>query len=81
MCEGGHHWALSSAAGAVIRGQIRPLCSVSYDLPDCAIRRGFHRAMDGIFAPRSPAAIQHHCLHIHAAWLVGSALRGPCAKP
>lgn len=76
MCEGGIHWALSSAAGVVMRGQSRPLCSVSYDLPDCLPRRAFHRAMDMIFAPRSPAAIQHHCLHIHAAYLVGRLLRG-----
>lgn len=69
------HWRASCAAGVALRGQVRPLCSVSYDLPDCALRRRFHDRMDRVF-PAPPYAIQRHCLLMHAAWLLGRMLRG-----
>ena len=69
MCEGGIHWTLSSAAGLVMTGQWRPVCSVSQDLPDCRLRRGFERAMERTFGEVG------HCARVHRVWLLGSALR------
>ena len=76
MCEAGPHWMLSSDAGAVLAWQWRPVCSLSWDVPDTRLRRWFHAKMDRTFDPPHPAAIQNHCLHIHAAYLVGRLLRG-----
>lgn len=70
MCEGGIHWTLSSAAGLMLTGQWRPVCSVSQDLPDCRLRRGFERAMERAFAEEG------HCARVHRVWLLGRALRG-----
>lgn len=68
------HWYLSCAGGLVLRWQWRPVCSVSYDLPDGPVRRRFHDRMDRWF-PSPPCAIQRHCLLMHASWLLGRALR------
>ena len=45
-------------------------------VPDTRLRRWFHAKMDRTFDPPHPAAIQNHCLHIHAVYLVGRLLRG-----
>lgn len=70
MCEGGWHWAASSAAGWLLTGQFRPLCSVSQDLPDCRLRRGFERAMERLFD--EPGHVQR----VHRVYVLGRALRG-----
>mgnify|MGYP000400870201 CR=1 FL=1 len=70
MCEGGLHWTISSAAGFVITGQYRPICSLSQSLPDCAPRRAFERAMERAFAEPG------HCARVHRVWLLGRLLRG-----
>lgn len=68
MCEGNAHWIASSTAGLVLTGQFRPLCSVAYEAPDCALRRAFLRAMDRAFEP-------DHCRHIAMIYRTGRALR------
>lgn len=74
MPEGGMHWAVSATAGFVLTGQYRPICSFSFDWPDCRPRRRFHDAMNWVFPPVAPQ-IGSHCLHIHAVWLLGIAAR------
>lgn len=69
MCEAGPHWALSSAAGFVLTGTARPLCSIVYEMPDCAPRRAFLRAMDRAFAETN------HCRKIALIYRTGCALR------
>ena len=64
------HWTISSAAGFVITGQYRPICSLVHAAPDCMARRGAVRALGRVFDdPR-------HCERIHDTWAVGRALRG-----
>ena len=70
MCEAGPHWMLSSAAGFILTGQYRPICSLSQSLPDCAPRRAFERAMERVFD--EPGHVQR----VHRVWLLGRALRG-----
>ena len=70
MCEGGLHWTISSAAGFVLTGRYRPICSLSQSLPDCAPRRAFERAMGRAFRE------EQHCARVHRVWLLGNALRG-----
>lgn len=69
MCETGTHWALSSAAGFVLTGTARPLCSIAYEAPDCAARRAFLRLADRLFDEAD------HCQRIALTWRVGHALR------
>lgn len=64
------HWIASSLAGLLLTGQFRPVCSVSQDLPDCRLRRGFERAMERAFDEPG------HCARVHRVWLLGRALRG-----
>lgn len=70
MCEAGWHWTASSAAGLVLSGQYRPVCSLSQSLPDCGPRRAFERAMERAFAEPG------HCARVHRVWLLGRLLRG-----
>lgn len=69
MCEGNAHWIASSTAGLVLTGQFRPLCSVAYEAPECALRRAFLRAMDAAFSERD------HCRKIALTYRIGRALR------
>ena len=71
MCEAGWHWAASSAAGFVLTGTARPLCSIAYEAPDSAARRAFLRAADRLFSE------ERHLERIHNTWLIGSLFRGP----
>ena len=64
------HWQASSAAGWLLFGRYRPLCSYAYVAPDCAARRWFMAAMNRRF--REP----NHCQRIHDTWLIGAAVRG-----
>ena len=66
---GSAHWMASSAAGLLLTGQFRPLCSVAYEAPECALRRAFLRAMDRAFSERD------HCRKIALTYRVGRALR------
>lgn len=68
------HWRISAAAGFLLTGRYRPVCSISWDWPDCAGRTLFHRAMNRTF-PAHPPQIAHHCLHTHAVWLLCCLLR------
>lgn len=70
MCEAGWHWAVSSAAGLVLTGTARPLCSIAYEARECAARRAFLRAMDHAFAESD------HCRRIAITYQVGRLLRG-----
>lgn len=70
MCEGGLHWTISSAAGFVLTGTARPLCSIAYEAPDCMARRAFLRAADWLFAESD------HCRRIALTYRVGRLLRG-----
>ena len=70
MCEAGWHWAASSAAGLVLTGTARPLCSIAYEARDCAVRRAFLRLMDRAFAE------QNHCRRVALTYRVGRLLRG-----
>lgn len=69
MTEIGWHWALSSAAGVVLTGEMRPVCSVVYEMRDCRFRRGFLRAMDVAFAEKN------HCRKIWMIYRLGRAIR------
>lgn len=73
MCEGNLHWMISSAGGFALTGQFRPLCSVAYEAPECALRRAFLRAMDRAFSERD------HCRKIALTYRVGRAFR--CSPP
>ena len=64
------HWTISSAAGFVITGTARPLCSIAYEAPDCAARRAFLRAADWLFSE------DQHCRRVALTFRLGSALRG-----
>lgn len=69
MCEGGLHWTISSAAGFVITGQYRPICSLVHAAPDCMARRGAVRVLGRVFDdPR-------HCERIHDTWAIGASMR------
>ena len=70
MCEAGWHWAASSAAGLVLTGTARPLCSIAYEARECAARRAFLRVMDHAFAESD------HCRRIALTYRVGRLLRG-----
>ena len=70
MCEAGWHWAVSSAAGFVLTGTARPLCSIAYEARDSAARSAFLRVMDHAFAE------QNHCRRIALTYRVGRLLRG-----
>lgn len=70
MCEGGLHWTISSAAGFVLTGTARPLCSIVFEAPDCAARRAFLRAADRLFSE------QNHCRRVALTYRVGRLLRG-----
>ena len=70
MCEGGLHWTISSAAGFVLTGTARPLCSIAYEARACAARRAFLRAADRLFAEVD------HCQRIALTYRLGSWLRG-----
>lgn len=73
MCEAGWHWAASSAAGFVLTGTARPLCSIAYEARECAARRAFLRAADRLFSETD------HCRRIALTYQVGRALRdGRC---
>ena len=63
------HWTLSSMAGLLLTGQRRPLCSLSQDLPDGRLRRGFEWAMEQAFDEPG------HCARVHRVWMLGRALR------
>ena len=69
MCEGGVHWALSSAAGLLLTGRYRPLCSVVYEAPNCSARSAFLRAADWLFAE------ERHCQRIACTYRLGRTLR------
>lgn len=70
MMRYGWHWTASSLAGALIRWQFRPVCSIIHAAPDCMARRTAVRALGRVFNdPR-------HCERIHSTWLLGRALRG-----
>ena len=69
MCEAGWHWAASSAAGFVITGRLRPLCSIAYEARDCAARRAFLRAADWLFDEVG------HCQRVALTYRLGSWLR------
>ena len=69
MCEAGTHWMLSSAAGFVLTGTARPLCSLAYEARDCMARRAFLRLADKLFNEVG------HCQRIALTWRVGHALR------
>ena len=56
-------WHLSALVGWALTGVWRPLCSVVWDLPDCAARRAYVRRMDPIFAETG------HCQRIHVQWV------------
>lgn len=67
------HWRVSSAAGFIITGTARPLCSIAYEARDCAARRAFLRAADRLFAETD------HCRRIALTYRLGRALRdGRC---
>ena len=70
MCEGGLHWTISSAAGFVLTGTARPLCSIAYEAPDCMARRAFLRAADWLFDEVG------HCRRVALTYRVGRLLRG-----
>lgn len=70
MCEAGPHWTISSAAGFVITGQYRPVCSLVHAAPDCMARRAAVRALGRAFDD------PEHTRRIHDTWAVGAALRG-----
>lgn len=65
---GSAHWMVSSAAGFLLTGQFRPVCSIVYEMRDCSPRRAFLRAMDRAFEP-------DHCRHIAMIYRTGRALR------
>lgn len=67
------HWTISSAAGFVITGRLRPLCSIAYEARDSAARRAFLRAADRLFSEAD------HCRRIALTYRLGRALRdGRC---
>lgn len=68
MCEGGMHWTISSAAGFVLTGTARPLCSIAYEAPDCLARRAFLRVMDHAFAESD------HCRRVAITYSAGKFL-------
>ena len=70
MCDGGMHWTISSAAGFVLTGQYRPVCSLVHAAPDCMARRAAVRALGRAFDD------PEHTRRIHDTWAVGRALRG-----
>lgn len=57
------HWHASAAAGWLLTGSYRPLCSIVWDLPDCRATRGFKAGMDTLFSEKS------HCLRIHVEYI------------
>lgn len=64
------HWRVSSAAGLILTGTARPLCSIAYEARECAARRVFLRVMDHAFAESD------HCRRIALTYRVGRLLRG-----
>ena len=64
------HWRVSSAAGFIITGTARPLCSIAYEARECAARRAFLRAADRLFDEIG------HCRRIAITYRVGRLLRG-----
>ena len=63
------HWRLSSAAGFLLTGRLRPLCSIAYEARDCAARRAFLRLADWLFAEVD------HCRRVALTYRVGRLLR------
>lgn len=70
MCGHGWHWTASSLAGALIRWQYRPVCSLIHASPDCLARRAAVRALGRAFDD------PEHTRRIHDTWLLGRTLRG-----
>lgn len=66
------HWRASVVLCVLLTGRAMPLCALVGLMPDSRARRGYCRAMERAFEPR-------HVERITAAWIVGSALRGPMA--
>ena len=64
------HWRVSSAAGFLLTGRLRPLCSIAYEARDCAARRAFLRSADWLFAESD------HCRRVALTYRVGWLLRG-----
>ena len=59
----GWNWVASSIGGFILTGVYRPLCSVVWDLPDCAATRAYVRRMDPLFSEPG------HCVRIHVQWV------------
>lgn len=57
------HWFLSCLAGWLLTGWWRPVCSISWDLPDCTARTRFHDTMSRAFGEDG------HCARVHVEWL------------
>ena len=64
------NWLYSSAAGFVLTGQYRPICSIVHAAPDCMARRVAVRALDMAFAETG------HCRRVALTYALGRALRG-----
>ena len=62
------HWRVSSAAGFIITGRLRPLCSIAYEARECAARRAFLRAADRLFAESD------HCRRVAITYSAGKFL-------
>ena len=62
------HWHLSAAAGLLLTGHYRPVCSISWDMPR-PIRSPFQRLMARCFDDAD------HCLRIHVEWIERTFLR------
>ena len=43
------HWHASAAAGWLLTGAYRPLCSIVWDIPECAPTQAFKARMDRLF--------------------------------
>ena len=57
------HWHASAAAGWLLTGAYRPLCSIVWDIPECAPTQAFKARMDRLFGETQ------HCLRIHVEWI------------
>lgn len=64
----GWHWHASSAAGFLMTGHWRPVCSISWDAPE-VIAEPFQRQMDRIFHEVG------HCAAIHVKWMERTFMR------
>ena len=71
MCEAGWrwHWTASSAAGWLLTGHWRPICSIIWDVPSPRLQDRFQREMNRRFHEEA------HCVRIHVEWMERTVLR------